>query len=71
MPEEFGFGMITWPLYSGFSRSFHEVGALMPALAASTVLKQIEATQASMPVQVGGFDLSTNFLSSFSTPFGA
>ena len=28
MPEEFGFGMMTWPSYIGSVRSCHEVGGV-------------------------------------------
>ncbi len=38
---------------------------------ASTVLKQIAATHASMPTHAGGVALSRNCGSSRSTPFGA
>ena len=70
MPDEFGFGIATWPLYSGLVRSFQEVGVANPCLPCSTVFTQIDATHASMPVHAGGSSLSTNFGSSLSTPFG-
>jgi hypothetical protein len=71
VPDEFGLGITIMPLYSGLVRSFQEVGAFTPAFSASTVLKQIAAIQASMPVHCGGLEESTNFGSSASTPLGA
>ena len=44
VPDEFGFGITTWPLYSGLVRSFQLFGAARPSFCASTVLKQIAAT---------------------------
>lgn len=54
MPEEAGCGMTSLPLYSGLVRSIQEVGAVIPALPASAVLKQMTPRKASMPTQVGG-----------------
>jgi hypothetical protein len=51
VPEEFGFGMAMWPLYCTWVRSDQDFGAVRPFFLASTVLKQIAATQASIPVQ--------------------
>ena len=64
-PRERGCG-IAFPSYVP-----HEVGAVTPAFSPSTVLKQMAAIQASMPVHCGGLALSTNFGSSLSTSFGA
>jgi hypothetical protein len=44
VPDEFGFGITTWSLYSGLVRSFQLFGAGRLSLAASAVLKQIAAT---------------------------
>src|SRR5438552_2351601 len=71
VPEEAGFGITIVPLYTGLVRSFHEAGLGRLFFWASTVLKQMAATHASMPTHVGGLSLSRNCASSRSTPFGA
>src|SRR5439155_24132366 len=71
VPDEAGCGMTTWPLYTGFVRSFHEVGLGRLFFAASAVLKQMAATHASMPTHAGGLAPSRNWAEGFSRPFGA
>ncbi|MNT72042.1 hypothetical protein D3C72_2106030 [compost metagenome] len=38
VPDEAGFGMTIWPLYSGFVRSSQVAGGVSPSFVASTVL---------------------------------
>src|SRR5262245_64023181 len=71
VPDEAGFGITIVPLYTGLVRSFHEVGLGRLFFWASTVLKQMAATHASIPTQAGGLSLSRNWASSFSSPLGA
>ena len=54
MPDEAGFGMATWPLYSGLIRSAQAAGVGRFLLAASTVLKHRAEAQTSMPTHCGG-----------------
>src|SRR5215467_14541666 len=71
VPDEAGFGITIAPLYTGLVRSFQEAGLGRFFFWASTVLKQMAATYASMPTHAGGVSLSRNCASSFSTPLGA
>ena len=54
MPEEAGFGITTWPLYSGLVRSAQLAGFGSPFASASMVLKQSAEDHTSMPTQLGG-----------------
>jgi hypothetical protein len=70
VPEEFGFGITTWPRKAGFSRSFQVVGRGRLRCCATTVLKQMAETKASIPVQVIGLRSERMFARSASAPCG-
>jgi hypothetical protein len=71
VPEEFGSGITTLPLNSGFSRSDQVFGVGRFFALASSVLRQIADAQASMPTQCGGLSVSLKAGFSLSSPTGA
>ena len=70
VPEEAGLGITTWPRKAGLSSAAQVVGRGRLRCSATTRLKQMAETKASIPVQVIGVRAERKFGRSASAPAG-